>query len=65
MAGSRTGRILAKPARMRDVPVWIDIRPGNGLETAHPGRQGRQRGYVHFATFGLSNTAFQRIRIVP
>ena len=59
------GPILAKLRRKREAPVWIDIRPGNGLETAHPGRQGRQRDYAHFATFGLSNTAFQRIRIVP
>ena len=35
-------------------PVWIDIPRRHGLETVHPGRQGRQRECVHFATFGLS-----------
>jgi large subunit ribosomal protein L36 len=34
--------------------VWIDIPPRNGIETAHPGRQGRRRECVYFATFGLS-----------
>jgi large subunit ribosomal protein L36 len=49
----------------RRTPVCIDIPPRNGLETAHPGRHSRQRDQAHFATFGLSNTAFQSIRIVP
>ena len=48
-----------------ETPVWIDIRPRNGLETARPGRQSRRRDRARFATFGLSNTAFQSIRIVP
>jgi hypothetical protein len=26
------------------VPVWIDIRPKHGLETARPGRRSRWRG---------------------
>jgi hypothetical protein len=46
-------------------PVWIDIRPRNGLEIARPGRHSRRRDEARFATFGLSNTAFQSIRIVP
>ena len=33
-------------------PVWIDIRPRHGLETARPGRHRRQRDKAHFATFG-------------
>jgi large subunit ribosomal protein L36 len=32
-------------------PVWIDIPPRNGLETAHPGRQDRRRERVHFCHF--------------
>ncbi|GAC1332045.1 MAG: hypothetical protein NVS4B4_00850 [Bradyrhizobium sp.] len=35
-------------------PASVDIPPRNGLEIAHPGRQGRQRECVYFATFGLS-----------
>ena len=46
-------------------PVWIDILPFDGLETARPGWLGYRRDKAHFAIFGLSNTAFQRIRIVP
>jgi large subunit ribosomal protein L36 len=36
-------------------PVWIDIRPRYGLETARPGRLGRRRDKSDFATFGLSH----------
>jgi large subunit ribosomal protein L36 len=36
-------------------PVWIDIRPRYGLETARPGRHSRQRDKLDFATFGLSH----------
>jgi large subunit ribosomal protein L36 len=36
-------------------PVWIDIRPCNGLETARPGRRSRRRDKSDFATFGLSH----------
>jgi large subunit ribosomal protein L36 len=45
--------------------LWIDIGPLHGLETARPGRHGRQRVKAYFATFGLSNTAFGSIRILP
>jgi large subunit ribosomal protein L36 len=41
--------------RAHESPVWIDIRPYNGLETARPGRHGRQRDKSDFATFGLSH----------
>jgi large subunit ribosomal protein L36 len=54
------GQTIPKPA---DIPVQIDIRPRNGLETARPGRHGRHRVQAHFATLGLSSTAFQRIGI--
>jgi large subunit ribosomal protein L36 len=50
----KTGSIWAKLAGRGRYPVQIDIRPRNGLETAHPGRLGRQRDKAHFATFGLS-----------
>jgi large subunit ribosomal protein L36 len=36
-------------------PVWIDIRPRNGLEIARPGRRSRRRDKSDFATFGLSH----------
>jgi large subunit ribosomal protein L36 len=36
-------------------PVWIDIRPCNGLETGRPGRRSRRRDKSSFATFGLSH----------
>jgi large subunit ribosomal protein L36 len=36
-------------------PVWIDIRPPDGLETARPGRRSRRRDKSDFATFGLSH----------
>ena len=42
---------------------WIDIPASDGLETACLGRHGCQRDKAHFATFGLSPTAFQDIRI--
>src|ERR1700712_5462578 len=51
------GRSDSKPA------LWIDIPPFDGLETAGPGRLGRRLGKAYFATFGLSTTAFQSIRI--
>jgi large subunit ribosomal protein L36 len=35
-------------------PVWIDIRPVDGLETDRPGRSGRWRDKSRFATFGVS-----------
>jgi large subunit ribosomal protein L36 len=41
--------------RAHESPVWIDIRPYNGLETARPGRHGRRRDKADFATFGLSH----------
>jgi hypothetical protein len=39
----------------------VDIPPRHGLETAGLGRHGRQRDKAHFATFGLSSTAFQKL----
>src|ERR1700730_3324619 len=65
-ARTRTGSIgVHLPATH---PVWIDIRPRIGLETAHAGRLGRRREQARFATFGpklriAPNTAFQSIRI--
>ena len=35
-----------------ETPVWIDIRPFHGLETARPGQHGRRRDRVRFATLG-------------
>jgi large subunit ribosomal protein L36 len=45
--------------------VSVDIRTRDGLETARPGRRGRWRVNSSFATFGLSNTAFQRTQDCP
>src|ERR1700730_6350179 len=47
--------LVRKPASGRiaedmQSPVWIDIRPSHGLETARPGRYGRWRGQSHLAT---------------
>jgi large subunit ribosomal protein L36 len=50
-----TGSVGAKPPPARDIPVQIDMRPRNGLETAHPGRPSRRRDQARFATFGLLN----------
>jgi large subunit ribosomal protein L36 len=41
--------------RVLNGPVWIDIRPRYGLETARPGRHSRRRDKSDFATFGLSH----------
>ena len=43
----------------------VDIPPRHGLETAGLGRHGRQRDKAHFATFGLSRTAFQKLQDCP
>jgi large subunit ribosomal protein L36 len=39
---SRSGSMAAAAPVFRERPAWIDIRPRNGLETAHPGRHGRR-----------------------
>jgi hypothetical protein len=39
----QTGSIVAVSRTPRDLPVWIDNRPFNGLETARPGRHSRRR----------------------
>jgi large subunit ribosomal protein L36 len=72
MAMARRARAAGeRPIAVKLVPLWrnpaqhggpvrIDIRPPDGLETAGLGRPSRQRDQAHFATFGLSNTAFQK-----
>ena len=48
-----------------ETPVWIDIRPCDGLETARPGRHSRQRDQARFATFGLSEHGLSKHQDCP
>jgi large subunit ribosomal protein L36 len=47
------------------LPVRIDIRPRDGLETGRPGRYDRWREKSHFATFGLSKHGLSKHQDCP
>ena len=52
MDQTKIGSIVAEVRQRVLIPVRIDMRPRNGLETAHPGRHGCRREQARFATFG-------------